>query len=453
MNVLSLFSGVGGLDLAAEMAGMTVVAQCEIDPYCQSVLRHHWPHVRLFDDIRELLCELKDSKQQAYEISPSPQARTVLRRSQAGVDAAAATSACVRQKRGKAWESTVQTNADIQISAETAGRMLVAARGCAERKTRTGKMAEEMKGEGGMEWQKLDSGGAACSQEIDTFASGVDTIKGSASTLITSNHGRNSQGCGSMSLTESLSAFHATDLSTCIDVIVGGVPCQPASCAGKRRGSADDRWLWNEAIELVRLIHPRFVVFENPCGILTVEGGVAFDNLLSDLEEAGYACQTFVIPACAVNAIHQRDRVFIIGHTEQDRLQTTADRLIRGTAQYDQGRETARAGTEDAADASQSDTERRDTYGGRQWGEEKSEGSISGDDDRQAIGGFRLLDDGVSERLVGYPSWAGGDWQEPPHLKDTEPGRVNKLKALGNAVVPQQVKPIFEAIMQYENCP
>lgn len=98
------------------------------------------------------------------------------------------------------------------------------------------------------------------------------------------------------------------------DIISGGVPCQPASTAGQRRGAEDDRWLWPEAFRIVREVNPSWVVFENVRGLLSLEQGLAFENLLLEMEAFGYETQSFVIPACAVGADHIRDRLWIIAN-------------------------------------------------------------------------------------------------------------------------------------------
>jgi len=93
-----------------------------------------------------------------------------------------------------------------------------------------------------------------------------------------------------------------------VDLVCGGFPCQPFSVAGKQRGSEDDRALWPEMLRVIREVEPAWVIGENVSGIINME----LDNVLSDLENSGYSCQTFVIPACAVDAPHRRDRVWII---------------------------------------------------------------------------------------------------------------------------------------------
>jgi len=94
------------------------------------------------------------------------------------------------------------------------------------------------------------------------------------------------------------------------DLLTGGFPCQPYSCAGKRGGDSDDRALWPEMRRVISEARPRWIVAENVTGIISM----ALDGVLSDLEGEGYEVQTVIVPACAVNAPHRRDRVWIVAH-------------------------------------------------------------------------------------------------------------------------------------------
>lgn len=100
-------------------------------------------------------------------------------------------------------------------------------------------------------------------------------------------------------------------------LVTGGFPCQPFSVAGKRKGTSDDRWLWPEMAGVIERVRPTWVLGENVPGIVRME----LDTVLFDLERVGYTTTTFVIPAVAVNAPHRRDRVWIVAYANGGRLQ------------------------------------------------------------------------------------------------------------------------------------
>jgi len=159
MRVLDLFSGIGGFSLGLESVGMETVAFCEMDKFCQKVLKKHWPNLPIHSDIKEL--------------------------------------------NGHEYRGTVE-------------------------------------------------------------------------------------------------------------LVCGGFPCQPYSVAGEQRGSLDDRHLWPEMLRVISEVQPTWVIGENVSGIINME----LDNVLSDLEAQGYKSQCFVLPACAVDAKHRRDRVFLISYSD-----------------------------------------------------------------------------------------------------------------------------------------
>lgn len=106
------------------------------------------------------------------------------------------------------------------------------------------------------------------------------------------------------------------------DVIAGGVPCQPASLVGKRRGSADERWLWPDTLRIIGELQPRYCILENPSAILTLDGGRAFLGILGAFAEIGYDVQWDSLPASALGAGHRRDRTWILAsHADSPRLE------------------------------------------------------------------------------------------------------------------------------------
>jgi|TARA_B100000085_G_C18552491_1_gene516500 DNA (cytosine-5)-methyltransferase 1 len=98
------------------------------------------------------------------------------------------------------------------------------------------------------------------------------------------------------------------------DILTAGYPCQPFSVAGKQRGEEDDRHIWPEIFRIIKAKRPNWIVCENVYGHISM----GLDTVLSDLETEGYSCQPFIVPACAVNAPHRRDRLWIVGYTEHD---------------------------------------------------------------------------------------------------------------------------------------
>ena len=103
------------------------------------------------------------------------------------------------------------------------------------------------------------------------------------------------------------------------DSITGGFPCQPFSVAGKRKGTDDDRYLWDETIRVIRECKPRWFIGENVEGIINIQQGVVLRQVCDDLEKEGFVVQCLVISASGIGAWHQRKRVWIIAHSNSNR--------------------------------------------------------------------------------------------------------------------------------------
>ncbi len=235
-----------------------------------------------------------------------------------------------------------------------------------------------------------------------------------------------------------------------VDIISGGFPCQPYSTAGKRLGTEDDRHLWPEMLRAVREAAPRWVVGENVRGLLNWNGGLVFDEVQADLEAAGYEVIPFLLPACAVNAPHRRDRIWFVAYSDQ--------------------RNDGRAPGKDAGESGKERIQERDTI--REPIEPSEVFGASTDPDQQR---------GKWQREQGEPSKAGegvnqlpgilgntgnrwGDFSTQPPICGGNDGlpreldgitfpkwRNESLKAYGNAIVPQVALQIFKGIHDYEN--
>lgn len=202
-----------------------------------------------------------------------------------------------------------------------------------------------------------------------------------------------------------------------VDVISGGFPCQPFSVAGKQRGKEDERFLWAEMLRVIREIRPNCVVGENVPGIIKI----AARQVVEDLEREGYHVVVLQFEAAAVGAWHRRARCFFVG----------IDDLSDAEGLGQQG------------DRTDGEPER-----GARSGVEKPEGLRAVCD---AMPGRRDRD----ARRRESPEPADGRlWAAEPgvgRVADGLPFRVERIRALGNAVVPQQAYPIFRAIAEEMN--
>lgn len=326
------------------------------------------------------------------------------------------------------------------------------------------------------------------------------------------------------------SFYEKTGLRT-VDVISGGFPCQPFSVAGKRRGKEDDRYLWPEMLRVISELRPTWVVGENVAGIVNM----AIDQVYADLENEGYAVQAFIIPACAVDAPHRRDRCAIIAYNNEIRrdLWRSSGEGVYGDAtrhEADTGGEyvedangngrgwkgdlcnlqclqeqnrkreakfSCKSGQISAAvahaesDGLQGKRSSREQVSGARPEKAQSERCcdvLSDADNRgeplrrdgelpaiEASGGIRAnhaggtAEHGGGERRTAQPGLGGvadglsrwldrgmsapGCWMDEPdipRITSKKEHRADRLKCLGNAVVPQQFYPVFQAIADIE---
>jgi len=291
------------------------------------------------------------------------------------------------------------------------------------------------------------------------------------------------------------------------EIITGGFPCQPFSVAGKQKGTSDDRHLWPEMFRIIKEFKPRWVIGENVKGITNIQDGMVFETVCTDLEGEGYEVRAFNIPAAGVGAPHRRERIWIVAHSDDTRNRTPEHETDEDGQKTDEGRQeqsqlkssgysenvansrrTLRQGTElereNANEVKQEDADQHQrssspsepnvahTYTRLSNGsfeevqprgqtfDTSSEGSTdvantksSDRHDNEAVTGDGESSTQEVSRDGSSVSGEGSWWHTEPDVGRVAhgvPGRVHRLKSLGNSIVPKIAEEIGKAIMEAE---
>ncbi len=226
-----------------------------------------------------------------------------------------------------------------------------------------------------------------------------------------------------------------------VDIITGGYPCQPFSLAGVRRGDQDDRHLWPEMLRVIKAVRPRWVIGENVAGHITL----GLDTVLSDLEAAGYDSRCYVIPAVAADAPHRRDRCWVVGYSDSScESDVTFNEEMRV------------AGAKDVGNTSRSRLPRHNRrQSGQKFAHRCKDVADAGSQRQQRQGphghAVNPAQDGEGQATEPFNGDLSKVWQPEPELGRVAhgiPGRVHRLKQLGNSIVPQVAARILYAIRE-----
>ena len=261
------------------------------------------------------------------------------------------------------------------------------------------------------------------------------------------------------------------------DIVCGGFPCQPFSVAGKRKGTDDDRYLWDETIRIVRECKPRWFIGENVEGIINIQEGMVLRQVCDDLEKEGFEVQCVVIPASGIGAWHQRKRVWILAYSKHN------------GSHRSKGNETIESSNQSKEwlsvrdDKDVTNSQRMGWKEGSKKSKEfkgeaasnKSNNSIEGQSIRESSLSMDVPNTGteglqghnskqeLSEQKLGFVANKNDEerktwWQTQSELCGVPNGvsyeldkhRTNRIKALGNSIVPLIARELGLAIIKAE---
>ena len=266
------------------------------------------------------------------------------------------------------------------------------------------------------------------------------------------------------------------------DVITGGFPCQPFSVAGKRKGVDDDRYLWDETIRVVRECKPKWFIGENVEGLININNGLVLRQVQTDLEKEGFEVQCLVIPASGIGAWHQRKRIWIMaysnsnGHRNKIKGSDGKKKKLQDQHRQNNSASWQSSGTSTIWNAngeyvsnSKSISSNDGRYGNDskekqiqlKTGRKDSNGHVSNSNNE---GSQRFdIEPSISKQKLGFTSNKNDEgretwWQTESRICGVPNGvsfeldknRNNRIKSLGNSIVPQIVRELGFAILEAE---
>lgn len=279
-----LFAGIGGFSLALDNIFKNYERKhifCEWEAFPTAILKKHWPDGTFYGDIADLVADT-DSERSGTQ----------------GYDDNKKLSSCDKGRKGQPQHRADGYNFSVADTSSPRARM-------------------EKQNTSTQGWYTSDQSEREMVRPGDreTNAEGITAGDKSFITADTECEGRKESKYNNYSEdTKKATAgvdnrFERQDR---VVILTGGFPCQPFSHAGRRKGTADDRYLWPPMLEVIRNVRPDWVIAENVRGLVTWNEGMVLETVCADLENEGYEVQPLIIPAVAVGAPHRRDRVWII---------------------------------------------------------------------------------------------------------------------------------------------
>jgi DNA (cytosine-5)-methyltransferase 1 len=230
------------------------------------------------------------------------------------------------------------------------------------------------------------------------------------------------------------------------DVVTGGFPCQSFSIAGKQKGKDDERYLWDEMFRVIKEVQPRWVIGENVQNLINISNGEILQGIHNDLESENYEVQTFNISASSQGAWHKRSRIWIVA------ANTKCLGLSKGCKESEKfkGKETSNkyinSNQRSQFGTTSNQVELSNTKSIRSQGYELQ---------HNLENGKRFSEQLCQTDTKKQPTW----WETESKLFGIPNGicttmdkdRANRIKSLGNSIVPQIARELGLAIMETEN--
>ena len=263
------------------------------------------------------------------------------------------------------------------------------------------------------------------------------------------------------------------------DVVVGGFPCQSISLAGKQKGKNDDRFLFPEMFRIIKEVKPKWIIAENVQNLISISNGQILQGILNDLESENYEVQTFSISAQSQGAWHKRQRVWIVANTnprlsirENEQIQTRGNTINSSSKDVSNSKKLRfRGRSSEECRTQQWEFQQKEQKGSEVWSEVERRNSQNRKDvpNSNKQGLERLNEQSASIKTNKKQTNFGSEncsqqskktwWQTQSELCGVPNGisyeldkdRVNRIKSLGNSIVPQIITEIGKAIIEVEN--
>ena len=228
------------------------------------------------------------------------------------------------------------------------------------------------------------------------------------------------------------------------DVVVGGFPCQSISIAGKQKGKEDDRFLFPEMLRVIKEVKPRWIIGENVQNLINISNGTILKEIIEGLEAENFEVQCFSISASSQGAWHKRERIWIVANSN-NRLSIGENQEIQARRNTINNGSSSNVPNTQCNEHQHTPTRQSGTAG--LWG-------FYSEKEKQTSHDLWSKTSGCDASFRQKTWWqTQSEFCGIPHGLSTsmDRNRANRIKALGNSIVPQIARELGKAIIEAEN--